>query len=501
MQTGTDAGERWSKDDVTEDGMSFRVNTNVNAMNALRNLGNNATDLSKSINRLSTGLRINSAADDPAGLIASESFRAQITGIDQAVRNSQDAINYAKTAEGALDEVNRLLRDARALAVSAGNTGTLSEAQVQANQSQLNSIAESITRIATTTQFGTKKLLDGSAGVVGSVTSGTNVANIGFTGSFNSAAITTNSVVTMAMTVAATRASTTGTRTFAFATTTVSAGSFTINGQTFTTAATDTISDVVARVNNASSTTNVTANWVAGAGVVLTNKDYGSNRRVDLADANGVLLSAAGTAAAVGVDATANVVIDANGATAGGLTTVAFTGGKGLNLRDSQGNSLTLTVAGNALGIGVNTAIGQLNVGSAQFQIGGSSGQTSNLSLGNFASTELGQNAVSGKNLSNLDLTSAQGASDALLVIDKAISDVSVSRGAIGSFQRNTLETNIRSLGLAKESLSSSESIIRDADIAAEMTSYTKFQILQQAGISVLGQANSNPQSVLSLLR
>ena len=98
--------------------MSFRVNTNVNAMNALRNLGVNSADLSRSINRLSTGLRINNAADDPAGLIASESFRAQITGIDQAVRNSQDAINYAKTAEGAQDEVNRLLRDARALSVA-----------------------------------------------------------------------------------------------------------------------------------------------------------------------------------------------------------------------------------------------------------------------------------------------------------------------------------------------------------------------------------------------
>lgn len=481
--------------------MSFRVNTNVNAMSALRNLGVNASDLSKSINRLSTGLRINSAADDPAGLIASENFRAQISGIDQAVRNSQDAINYAKTAEGALDEVNRLLRDARALAVSSGNTGTLSDAQVQANQSQLNSIVESITRIANTTQFGTKKLLDGSAGVVGSVTSGANVANLSFTGSFAGSAIYTNSIVTVSMTQAATKATTTGTKTFAFATSTVGAGSFTINGRTFYTTATDTIADVVASVNNASGTTGVTANWVAAAGVVLTNKDYGSDKRVDLADANGILLSAAGTATAVGLDAQADVIIDSNGATANGMATVSFTAGKGLKLRDSTGNALTLTVAGNSLALATPTTIGQLNVGSAQFQTGGNSGQTSSLSLGNFAATELGQNAVNGKNLSNLDLLSAQGASDALLVIDKAINDVTVSRGAIGSFQRNTLETNIRSLGLAKESLASSDSIIRDADIAAEMTEYTKYQILQQAGISVLGQANSSPQAILSLLR
>ncbi|MCO5296107.1 MAG: hypothetical protein M9921_04555 [Fimbriimonadaceae bacterium] len=459
----------------------------------------NSADLERSINRLSTGLRINSAADDPAGLIASESFRSQIVGIDQAVRNSQDAINYAKTAEGALDEVNRLLRDARALAVGAANTGTLSDAQVQANQSQLNSIVESISRIATSTQFGTKHLLDGSAGVVASVTSGTNVSGLSFTGSFNSAAITTNSIVTMQVTTAATQAIVTGTRTFAAATTTVGAGSFTINGQTFTTSATDTIADVVARINNSSSTTGVTATWTAGAGVGLQAKDFGSNKRVDLSDANAVLLSAAGTLASVGTDAVASVVIDQNGTTAGGLATVTFDAGKGLNLRDSTGNSLTLTVAGNATSAA--TAIGQLNVGSAQFQIGANAGQTSNLSLGNFAATELGQNAVSGKNLSNLDLTTAQGATDALSVIDKAINDVTVSRGAVGSFQRNTLETNIRSLGLTKESLAASDSIIRDADIAAEMTQYTKLQILQQAGISVLAQANSAPQAVLALLR
>jgi flagellin len=468
-------------------------------MNALRNLGVNAADLSRSINRLSTGLRINNAGDDPAGLIASESFRAQITGIDQAVRNSQDAINYAKTAEGALDEVNRLLRDARALAVASGNTGTLSDAQIQANQSQLNSIVDSISRIATSTQFGTKKLLDGSAGVTSSVTSGVNVGNLSLTGNFAGAAITTNSIVTAQVTTSASKAIVTGTRTFALATTTVGAGAFTINGQTFSTSATDTISDVVARINNASGTTGVVASWSAGAGVGLQQKGYGSAARVDFADGQGVLLSAAGTLASVGADAIATVIIDQNGATAGGLATVTFNAGRGLNLRDTTGNSLTLTENGN-LNLAV-TAVGQLNVGSAQFQIGGSAGQTSSLALGNFAASELGNGAVTGKSLSNLDLTTAQGATDALAVIDKAVNDVTVSRGAIGSFQRNTLETNIRSLGLAKESLSASESIIRDADIAMEMTQYTKLQILQQAGISVLAQANSAPQSVLSLLR
>ena len=116
-------------------------------------------------------------------------------------------------------------------------------------------------------------------------------------------------------------------------------------------------------------------------------------------------------------------------------------------------------------------------------------------------SSQLGQGAVSGLNLSNLDITTSSGAADALKVIDQAIADVSKSRGNIGNFMRNVLESNVRSLGVAKENLAATESQIRDVDIAEEMTSYTKLQILQQSGLSVLAQANSSPQSVLSLLR
>ncbi|MBW7929232.1 MAG: flagellin, partial [Fimbriimonadaceae bacterium] len=154
-------------------------------MGALRNLNSTNIEANRSITRLSTGLRINSGADDPAGLIISETFRAQIAGIDQAVRNNQDAMNFAKTAEGALNEIGTLLKDARALAVAGANSATLSDSQVQANQSQLNSIAESISRIAQQTQFGGKKLIDGSAGVVASSISAANVSYINFGGTFN----------------------------------------------------------------------------------------------------------------------------------------------------------------------------------------------------------------------------------------------------------------------------------------------------------------------------
>lgn len=482
--------------------MSFRVNTNVTAMNALRNVGETNMAFGKSISRLSTGLRINSAADDPAGLIISENFRAQISGIDQAIRNNQDAVNLVKTAEAALDEVNRLLRDARTLALASANSGTQTSQQIQANQNQLTSIINSVSRISEQTQFGTKRLLDGSSGVSAALLSSTNVNGLYFGGTFNSAAITTDSLVTVSVSTAATRAVVTGSVTFTFATSTVSAGTFTINGRTFTTASTNTAQDVINMINSSSDATGVTAIWSAGSGIVLKANEYGSIGNFSLSDANGVV-NAAGTTNATGTDAIANVIIDSNGSTSGGLATVTFTGGRmqqsGLVLTDIAGNRVVLTEAGNAASSAFTA--GNLTVGTTQFQTGANVNQTAALSLNNFAATELGKNVVAGLNLSNLDITTANGSNDALRVIDAAIDQISQARGNLGSFQRNNLESTIRSLGVARENLAATESTIRDTDVASEMTQFTKLQILQQSGLAVLAQANAAPQSVLSLLR
>ncbi|GMV88025.1 MAG: flagellin [Chthonomonas sp.] len=476
--------------------MSFRINNNISAMTALRNVGNTNIEAQRSITRLSTGLRINSGADDPAGLIISETFRAQIGGLEQAIRNNQDAINFGKTAEGALAEISKLLKDARALAVTGANSATLSEAQVQANQQQLNSIAESITRISEQTQFGSKKLLDGSAGVVASSVSATNINYVSFTGTFNGQAITADSAVTMNVTTDAERATLTGTRTFALATTVMSAaGSFSINGRTFSVTTADTISDVVGRINQASEVTGVTAAWAAGGGVVLTSKEYGSAAEVNLNDASGILLSAAGATTDAGVNAVADVSVTVNGSAA----TVTFNQGSGLNLKDQYGNTITLTENGNLTSTALTVA--QLNVGRTQFQIGANAGQTAGLNIANFAASELGKGVVSGLTLANLDITGGTSATQAMQVIDKAIEEVSAARGNIGNFIRNTLESQVRNLGVAKENLTASESAVRDADIADEMTNFTKLQILQQSGMAMLAQANSSPNAVLSLLR
>src|SRR5689334_19201028 len=145
--------------------MGLQINTNVTAMTALRNLTNVSGQVASSIEKLSSGLRINSAADDPAGLIISEGLRAQIGGLNQAISNSQDATNVIKTAEGALNQVSSLLDNIRQLAVHAANTGVNDQVAVQADQTQISSAISSIQRIAEQTQFGQKHLLDGTSGI------------------------------------------------------------------------------------------------------------------------------------------------------------------------------------------------------------------------------------------------------------------------------------------------------------------------------------------------
>ena len=181
--------------------------------------------------------------------------------------------------------------------------------------------------------------------------------------------------------------------------------------------------------------------------------------------------------------------------TVGSLTAVTFTGGQngnnGLTLTDSAGNRVVLTEAGNA--VATLTGAAQVTAGSASFQIGAFAGQTTSLSLSNVSASAL--------SLTGLDVTSSSGATSAQTALDDAIDTISRMRGNVGSFMRNTLESNIRSLGIAKENLTATESAIRDVDIADEMATFTKLQILQQSGLAVLAQANSTPQSVLGLLR
>lgn len=483
--------------------MSFRINTNTIAMNALRYLNLNQIDMEGTIGRLSSGSRINSAADDPAGLIISEGMRSQLKGIEQAMRNSQDAVNMAKTAEAALDEVQLLLRNIRGLAVHSANTAVVDSSTLQANQTQIRSTIQSINRIAEQTQFGNKKLLDGTSGTLANTTNVTNVNSIYLGGTFAGEGVVTGPI-TLARVVQGTRANTALTNTFANSNALVTtSGSFVINGYSFTSSGNETAQSLVTKINAMSQVTGVTAEFT-GAGpvsVTLVQNNFGAQHSISFFDPNNILHGTS-SASSTGIDAVYNVSVT----TSAGVTTVPFTGGRGpresgLRLTDNFGNVVVMSEAGNTNIGGTATLVGQVTAGTVRFQIGGNADQSVQFSMPTVYANRLGTGVVSGKTLADVDVTTQTGSQNAIRIIDEAINQLAMLRGELGTFQRNFLESNVRSLAVAQENLTATESTIRDADLAKEITAMTKQQILSQSGLSVLAQANQLPQGILSLLR
>ena len=308
--------------------MSLRINNNVEALNAHRHLLNNEKMLTKSLERLSSAQKINRGADGPAALVISEGMRSQIASLHQAADNNESAISLVQTAEGALNEVSKLLVDMRQRAVAAANIGLNDENMVNASQQEIENALDTIDRISTNTQFGSKNLLDGS-------------------------------------------------------------------GKT----------------------------------------------AVEVPEA---AAEAAAEAASTG--------------------------------KDSK---------------------------SLAFQIGANRGQMVSIDLPSVATTELAKgvsNQSAFASLADVDVTTGQGAQDAMAVIDTAIEEIAVARGEMGAFQKNTLESNLTSLRIHTENLTAAESNIRDADIAVELAAFTRNQIMTQSATAQLAQANALPKNVMQLL-
>lgn len=483
--------------------MSLKINTNISALTALRQLGNTEAKFQGTVNRLSTGLRITSGADDPAGLIISEGMRAQIQGLEQAMRNSQDAINMAKTAESALNEVARLLVNVRSLAVHSANTAVVDSNQLNANQTAFRNALASIDRIAQNTSWGDKKLLNGSAGTTVGITRNDLVQSL-YLNSEVGGEVVRGGEISMTQVTAATQ-TTTGplANTFASANTAVTPGTFVLNGITITADAGDTVSTIVDKINQHAGQTGVSAS-ISGSGPVsvsLTSVKHGSRFPINYIESTSILNAGASVSPAVGSDAVYTVTVPVEPS---GTSSEVFTGGShpgedGLTLTSQSGGKLVLTAAGN--GTAVTTSVGALTAGTMRFQIGANADQSTTFSMPAIFAERLGTSAIPGENLSTIDLSTQQGAEDAMRIVDAAIKELSTLRGELGSFQSNFLESTMRSLAVAGENLTASESTIRDADMAKEMTEFTKIQILRQSGMAVLAQANQSSQSVLQLLQ
>ena len=501
--------------------MSTRINTNTTAFDASINLSKNTAAQSQDIARLSSGLRINSAADDPSGYVLSQSLQAQSGSLTQATNNTNDAINVVKTAEGALTQVQALLVNIRQTIVQAANVGTNNSTALTADAQAVSDSVASIDRISSTTQFNGKNLLDGSANSGGaSFTAGTGTAVAavgkslsvsGQAGAYGATGVSSGNVVYAAGTADVETATFNG-----GAAANTFGGSFTIEGKTVNLTGTQNTTANITTAIQQQTGLNYTVAGDASAGVTFTNTVKGAvSAPAVLTGLKSFVVTTgatASTATAGSQAAGTNATLTAGGQTSDTVsadgTTFSFTTGalKGLSLTTNSTTAGTIgtfsasadkAVAGNDL----------------QFQIGSNQNQTISLSIGSTKSNNVGAytDAASGTSFKlqdllkggALDLTDVTGKSQqtALGVIDQAIQDISAASEKLGSTQTNVLQSNIASLAVSQSNNDSSLSTVRDTDLAATVVDYTKNQILVQAGTSALSYANQAPQAILKLLQ
>lgn len=468
-----------------------RINTNIPSLVGRIHLSRSQGDLQTALDRLSTGLRINSGKDDPAGLIASEQLGSEIASVRKAISNTQQADHIIATADSALGQVSRLLNDIRGLVTEAANTGALSDDQVAANQLQVDSSLEAIDRIVAITSFQGKKLLDGSLGFL---TSGVSTAAFGSL-DVQQATLPSSGNLSLTLTVStpAAKASITGSNAnLAQAFVVEVAGSKGVEVFTFGTGTTPT--QVVAAINLVSDAIGVQASLGAGGEYVFDSQDYGSQAFVEVKQ-----ITASGTFAGAGTRAYGGDVIGSvNGATYASR-------GLGISL-----NTATLDLKAQlttAFGTTIGSTTFSLTGGGAKFQLGPDvvSSQQVRIAIDSSNTSRLGT-SVNGALRRLYELRSGQAAdldSDptiAFQIVDGVINKVTALRGSLGAIQRTTLETNIASLNDTLTNLTEAQSSILDTDFAEETARLTRAQILVQSGSSVLQISNQNPQNVLALL-
>jgi len=481
--------------------MGLSINNNIAALNSYRNLSSTQNDLSKSLEKLSSGLRINRAADDAAGLAISEGLRAQIGGTKQAVRNAQDGISVVQTAEGALTETHSILQRMRTLAVQASNDGGLSTNAKQNIQDEIGQLQTELTRISDTTQFNGKKLLDGKySGVfqVGANTSAQdqitvsiqtkNAAGLGALGLGVDKLDVTKAGATLTASTAGTDGSgVTGSATTATYSSTAAdldalGAEFGLSG-TYATAA-----DLEAVLVGSGST--ATVGGSTGAYTVSF---------ANTANGTGGITYGAGVTAPGSVATTPGVADVAGGPAAAATGTVTVAGDAvagNINYTDAAGTVTSVDLATVAAGWtdATSDADKLTSLNTALAAVGGTATATADGFSIALTATAAGAGSFSVSGSENA------GALSAVDAIDAAITEVSSVRSQLGAVQ-NRFDHTINNLNVAVENLSASESRIRDTDMAQEMVAFTRSQILSQAGTAMLAQAKSLPQSVLQLLQ
>ena len=497
-----------------------RINNNIQSLVAQRIVGQQNASLSKSLERLSTGLRINRGGDDPAGLIASEVLRGEKAALTSAIGNAERAEQFVATAEGGLQEINALLTEVQSLVGQSANEAGLSTEEKEANQLQIDNILSTIDRIAATTSFQGTKLLNGNfdfqvSGVATSVdTLKINDAKIG----------STNVAVQALVTQSAQNAGLfLSLGTALNLTSSVSSFVFELGGaegtREFSFGSGATMASIATQINTFKDVTGVSA-VASGSYIELKSTAFGSDAFVSFNITNrGGQTGSVVTLCALDTDLLGSTTTNFTAITtarrdegrdiAGTINGIAARGlGKTLSVAsDALSAEITLTTAG-AQATGT-IAAGTLYGGGAEFNLGAEVNLNNQvrMGIGNFAARELGKHNDGTLNYylddlgSSGDLNVVDGdLSKAQKVIDQALKEVSGTRGRLGAFQKNIVGSTINSLSVAFENISAAESAIRDTDFAEATAELARNQVLVAAANQVLGIANSQGSSALSLL-
>ncbi len=490
-----------------------RINTNIPAIIAQANLARTNADLALRLERLSTGLRINHGADDPAGLIVSDRLRSEIRGLSQAVTNSQRASSVVATVEGYLVEVADLLNSIKGLVVETASSAGLSREEIEANQLQVDSALESIGRIASIASFAGLQLLDGTLSYLTSGVASADIAAVTIFG----AQVDHHGHVPVEVEVvssAATASLFLSGNTAGAPGSLLSSVTLEVTGnlgiQAFSFLSGTPLSEVVLAVNALRDATGVSASLVspldATSGLTFNSVGYGSSQFVSVrrTGAGGDFFSV--HLGQNGIEATRD-----EGADVSALVNGTLAAGNGLDVQvHTAALSLELKLTSSyAQQTGVTSAF-EISGGGARFQLGPAIdfGQQVGLGVPSVAASGLGGTTIEGVRQFLESIKSGQSnslvagrAQQASAIVDAAIDDVSLLRARLGAFDRNLIDPNIRSLEIGLENTTASESRIRDADFAAETAALTRAQILAQAGTAVLATANVTSQNVLELLR
>jgi len=507
--------------------MAEVINTNVASLNAQRNLSTSQASLATSLQRLSSGLRINSAKDDAAGLAISERFTSQINGDTQAARNANDGISLAQTAEGGLATSSDLLQRIRTLAVQSAN-GSNSDSDRKSIQNEVSSLTSELNRVANTTQFNGQNVLDGSltstqfqVGANANQTISIGIASAKSTDMGNNTLESDDTLATGSSQVGATA----GANNVVAQTLTISSGAGV--STSVDVAANASAATVAASVNSYSTTSGVTATATSNA--TISGISAGSVQFA-LKGQNGTAVTISAAVPTGGSLSALAQAVNAQTSTTNITASVSLAadGTSELKLSDNQGDDISVA----NMGTSADTGLGGATIRGADSATGVASTNTQTLTAATTAGTAATASVVGGhvsfssdsgfsitssdttgtlvdasgsqgsnlQTVASIDVSTTAGANAALLTIDSALNQVNSNRAALGAIQ-NRFTSTVSNLQTTTENLSASQSRIQDTDFAAETANLTRGQILQQAGTAILAQANSLPNGVLALLR